>query len=676
MDVRRVITHVVVVHKNLRTFHQIERGRRSFILAGSIFDTQFLFATFLGQYGAYEEAQDIFEQLLRNFISDSIHVKVTPVQIRIQLAIVLVHQAEFSSAWNVTEEALDFLRGEITGLTPEIFQSFSRLARLLNLSDEPQKAEKLTLELIDTARERFGKVHPLSIEIEWQHELSLQLQHNPYEAQNLLRSLLDRQEQEFGDENLNVYAIVYSLAKLDLRQGKLETAKALATRAAFGTQKILGKSNLQSLSTLKTLVNILRSQGQLKEAEPLALDVWKGRDYLLGSNHPDTITDLDNYIQILYDLGQYGEAERLRALGDSFAKRIYSISGSVAQSNGSDTSTAVGSSGTSSNSTLITQSARELVLLIFADDASLQNLYEDAFKKSELGKRVFVNTFTRLLKSFCLEVKPPTGNLKIEQAIAVIRNQRRWITSQIRHRFEPITYVQHDLYKSVIKQIEDKIPTMERYLASLPNVALPNKVETPRTVETSIEISKPSISPQQTNTGHIMPEKPRNFRWHPQRQNSPLSEEQHTAQSSSHDLAKFELGSTATSEMSSNDEMGYPDFPNFDEIQSFLVRSDAFHNLQKNLRHLLYPYEVEDKKLRAVLFDFTPGDVAGSSLLARAVQNFIAIMITALLIVMVVSLSSSLALFTHMSKLLLYGSLLSPGLIRLEWVCVSSSYTY
>jgi hypothetical protein len=96
-----------------------------------------------------------------------------------------------------------------------------------------------------------------------------------------------------------------------------------------------------------------------------------------------------------------------------------------------------GGSSETSATTLFVQTARDQILLIFAEDNVLRPLYAEALQKRKLQSKRFENNLQRLIRKYCVELQPQAHDILNRQALGLVRNQKRWIARQIREQFSP-----------------------------------------------------------------------------------------------------------------------------------------------------------------------------------------------------------------------------------------------
>jgi hypothetical protein len=138
-----------------------------------------------------------------------------------------------------------------------------------------------------------------------------------------------------------------------------------------------------------------------------------------------------------------------------------------------------------------------------------------------------------------------------------------------------------------------------------------------------------------------------------------------------------------------NDESEKPEFPHFDEIKAFLVNGRPFQNLRANFQHFIRPNpsnysSIEEKP------DPNTTDQVFSLPIVEELQFSIAILIFGILWIILLCNATFVRLrfkiwkleqflicqYTKLSDTIFGGSLLPPGIVRIEWICNCGHVSY
>jgi serine/threonine protein kinase len=292
-----------------------------------------------------------------------------------------------------------------------------------------------------------------------------------------------------------------------------------------------------------------------------------------------------------------------------------------------------GGPSTSLATTLLTETARDQLLLIFTEDEALRALYVEALQKRKLQSGRFENNLQRLIRKFCIELQPGAHDLLNLKALGLIRSQKRWIARQIREQFSPLNATRVERMHELRKQIANKRPTLENYLATTRAQAAME--------ETSRQVMDPGV----------------------------ISNINDRTDSSSN-------SGVSDKDSSQSDDAEHSEFPHFEEVRAFLVNGGPFQNLRNNFRHFVYPNLSKDSATGQP--DINISDAASSLLIVEKMQYSISIIILGLLWAVVLFYATLVHLYCRICRLpydqffnnIFRTSPLPPGIIRLEWICV------
>jgi hypothetical protein len=113
-----------------------------------------------------------------------------------------------------------------------------------------------------------------------------------------------------------------------------------------------------------------------------------------------------------------------------------------------------------------TETARDQLLLIFAEDEVLRVLYAAALQQRKLSSRRLENNLRRLIRKFCMELQPGAQSPMNIRALKLVRSQRRWIARQIGEQFSPLNAIQMESMLESRKQVANTRPIPQDYLAT------------------------------------------------------------------------------------------------------------------------------------------------------------------------------------------------------------------
>ncbi|OXV11525.1 hypothetical protein Egran_00714 [Elaphomyces granulatus] len=114
-----------------------------------------------------------------------------------------------------------------------------------------------------------------------------------------------------GSNQLFTLRNANNLGVLYMNQNKLQKAEGMYKLARSGYERVPGSSHLHSLDTISNLGLLRRAQGNLREAEPLLQQALEGREEALGPDHTSTLDALNNLGTLYLDQDNLEKAESM-----------------------------------------------------------------------------------------------------------------------------------------------------------------------------------------------------------------------------------------------------------------------------------------------------------------------------------------------------------------------------
>jgi len=138
-------------------------------------------------------------------------------------------------------------------------------------------------------------------------------------AEQILRRLLEfldniDMEDEPAKElqlGLSQALVTRHLARLLVKQNKMEPAHAFYQRTFIALENLLGPGDPSTIETGEELVNILQLQGQYDVALALLHRFLSTKETLLGARHPSTADRMVKIADLLSEVGDFGKAAGL-----------------------------------------------------------------------------------------------------------------------------------------------------------------------------------------------------------------------------------------------------------------------------------------------------------------------------------------------------------------------------
>ncbi len=466
---------------------------------------------------------------------------------------------------------------------------------------------------------------------------------------------LSKNPEEPLKESLPLYDLQ---ARSLLNTGNNKKAVALLKQVVEIKGTILAADHPSRIASQYELARAYKANGQITEAVVLLEYVVEIQKTTLAVDHPDRLSSQHELAGEYQVNGQVIEAwgrehtSTLATVKDITSQEsledIDSDLGSIISVDSQETIIQGSESGgpsTSLATTMLTETARDQLLLIFTEDEALQVLYAEALQKRKLPSRRFENNLQRLIQIYCIELQPGAQDLLNLKTLRLVQSQKRWIARQIREQFSPLNTTRVERMHELRKQVANKRPILENYLATTREQAA--------TEETSRQVMDPGV----------------------------ISNINDKTDSSSN-------SSVSDGDSSQSDDAERPEFPHFEEIRTFLVNGNPFQNLRNNFRHFVYPNL--SKNFATVQPTVNIIDAASSLLIVEKMQCSISIVILVLLWAVVLFNTTLIHLYYRICKgqqlfVLLYSqffngifrtSPLPPDIIRLEWICVRALRFY
>jgi len=187
-------------------------------------------------------------------------------------------------------------------------QTVGKTYQALGLYREAEPQLRTALEI---QRQQFGEEHPDVVNGRSRLAALLLATGETAEAEQHLRTALETAQRLWGDEHQQVATILNNLGLALRAKGAYDEAESLLREALAMRRKLLGSVHEHVAVSLNNLAVSLRIKSDYAGAEPLYREALAMRRRLLGDEHPDVATSLNNLALLLHYRGQYDEAESL-----------------------------------------------------------------------------------------------------------------------------------------------------------------------------------------------------------------------------------------------------------------------------------------------------------------------------------------------------------------------------
>jgi non-specific serine/threonine protein kinase/serine/threonine-protein kinase len=307
--------------------------------------------------GKYEEAESVFDNLLRSVSSDPQAKK--PVLFpwyKCNLARVYSSQGRYEEAEQLYEDALYHTQWPqafystsaqfvYTGELADTYRKRGRydkaealfdrtsnemrqflgvkhlrtlaclcdLVRLYLEQDRDEEAKALFNEAFPIARERLRFGHPLTLRFVNSYAVLRTKQKDSAQAETLFQEALEGRQRELGDDHPETLQSLNDFGVLRREQQRYEEAESLLRQALEGRQRKLGPDHPACFESLHERAVLYLRQSRYADAERLLLDACHGRETKLGSEHPHTLASLKQLVALYESWRKPDQAAQWRA---------------------------------------------------------------------------------------------------------------------------------------------------------------------------------------------------------------------------------------------------------------------------------------------------------------------------------------------------------------------------
>jgi tetratricopeptide (TPR) repeat protein len=214
--------------------------------------------------------------------------------------------------WNDGEEialrALD-VRERVFGATHDEFgMKVKSLAFSYYLAKRYEQSAKLYRRLYNISKEYYGEESEEAIDISSMLALALTWQGKAFEAELILRKVVQARECEYGLWHEMTIESIKSLGNALVRQDKLDEVSSDYRRVLDMYPNLSSSAQESALGIMESFAQVLAKQEQFVEAERLAHKVIMAREELRGYGHYDTLVAYHTLAGILTMQEQFGPA--------------------------------------------------------------------------------------------------------------------------------------------------------------------------------------------------------------------------------------------------------------------------------------------------------------------------------------------------------------------------------
>jgi len=224
------------------------------------------------------------------------------------LGVALQDQGKYAAADKLFREVLA-IKARLVPNDQDLFTLQALAANEFGLGHYDE-AERRWSELIETARQRLGPEHALTIR-------SISYLGNTYlamkrldDAERVLAEALETSQRALGPEHPNTLVRIKDLAEAKSALGQHTEAEKLLLEGIATQRRVLGPDHPQTLQAMTDLANVEARQGRYAESEKLQLETLAAARGAIGASSPLVA-------QCLYHLASLSgrQGDRKKALG-------------------------------------------------------------------------------------------------------------------------------------------------------------------------------------------------------------------------------------------------------------------------------------------------------------------------------------------------------------------------
>ncbi|KAH7029852.1 putative kinesin light chain [Microdochium trichocladiopsis] len=223
-------------------------------------------------------------------------------------AFALSRIGKYEEAEQIYRQVLQDLESALSQQDPTTLDCMVDLGRVLGKQGKYEEAEQIHKTVVELQKHALGREGPAALASMRNWALLLSEQERFEEAEPMMREVVQQSEELMGSEDLVVLMRCHDLADVLARQGKYEEADQILSKTLASMNKVQGPEDPQTLDIMESFAGVLRSQGRYEEAEQMFRQVLVSMGKVLGPEHPEALNITHRLAMILYEQGKYEEA--------------------------------------------------------------------------------------------------------------------------------------------------------------------------------------------------------------------------------------------------------------------------------------------------------------------------------------------------------------------------------
>ena len=218
---------------------------------------------------------------------------------------------DYTEARDLSEDAYDFGRQELSADNPWTLRTGKELSIALRRSGAVEEALELARELVTKFTRIVGKDNPGTLAAEVALANALRAAGRIDEAFPIAKDTAERYPKVYGKTHPYTYGCLTNLALLQRLRGRADLARELNQQALDGLDARLGRDHHYPLTVATNLASDLAALGDVQAAHDIGSDTLRRLKAKLGDHHPMTLGCAANLVLDLRALGADQEADAL-----------------------------------------------------------------------------------------------------------------------------------------------------------------------------------------------------------------------------------------------------------------------------------------------------------------------------------------------------------------------------
>ena len=268
-------------------------------------------ARFLGARGRYQEAEQLFRQVLavRDRLLGDAHPDTLAT--RNEVAWMLAKQGRYEEAEEHYRKVLAARERVLGDADPDTLATRSATAWMLAERGRFEEAEEQYRQVLKASERTLGETHPTTLAARSATAWMLAERGRFEEAEDLYRQVLAARERVLGDTHPDTLTTRNAVAWMLEERNRYDEAEYLYRQVLAARERVLGDTHPDTLTTRNAVARMLGEQSRYEEAEQLYRQVLEVSERVRGDTHPDTLVTRYGIGRMLEEQGRYEESEQL-----------------------------------------------------------------------------------------------------------------------------------------------------------------------------------------------------------------------------------------------------------------------------------------------------------------------------------------------------------------------------